>query len=90
MPGPLRSRFFYAVVHDWNGRCGIYNLEKHENITELEYRQLNFSRIMNLEGGNQATVFYGKKGVREGAVAVDPDFLNSFIIFSWRIFCITP
>lgn len=63
----------YAVVYDWNGRCGIYNLEKHENITELEYRQLNFSRIMNLEGGNQATVFYGKKGIREGAVAVDPD-----------------
>ena len=63
----------YAVVHDWNGLCGIYNLEKHENITELEYRQLNFSRIMNLEDGNQATVFYGKKGTREGTVAVDPD-----------------
>ena len=28
----------YAVVHDWNGRCGIYDLEKKENITELEYR----------------------------------------------------
>ena len=63
----------YAVVHDWNGRCGIYNLEKHENITELEYRQLNFSRIMNLEDGNQATVFYGKKGIRRGVVAVSPD-----------------
>lgn len=63
----------YAVVHDSNGRCGIYNLEKHENITELEYRQLNFLRIMNLEGGKNATVFYGKKGVREGVVAVDPD-----------------
>jgi len=28
----------YAVVHDWNGRCGIYDLEKKENITELEYK----------------------------------------------------
>ncbi|MDO4800997.1 MAG: hypothetical protein Q4A15_02405, partial [Prevotellaceae bacterium] len=63
----------YAVVHDWYGRCGIYNLEKHENITELEYRQLKFSGIKNLEDGNQATVFYGKKGVREGVVAVGPD-----------------
>lgn len=67
----------YAVVHDWNGRCGIYDLEKEENITELEYRNLYFSRMMDLDDGSQATVFYGYKGHREGIVSVAPsgDFL---------------
>lgn len=63
----------YAVVHDWNGRCGIYDLEKKENITELEYRALRFSKMMNLDDGSQATVFYGYKGHREGIVSVDPN-----------------
>lgn len=68
----------YAVVHDWNGRCGIYDLEKKENITELEYRNLYFSRMMDLDDGSQATVFYGYKGHREGIVSVAPsgDFLT--------------
>ena len=62
----------YAVVHDWNGRCGIYDLEKKENITELEYRNLYFSWMMDLDDGSQATVFYGYKGHREGIVSVAP------------------
>lgn len=62
----------YAVVHDWNGRCGLYDLEKKENITELEYRDLYFSRMMDLDDGSQATVFYGYKGHREGIVSVSP------------------
>ena len=62
----------YAVVHDWNGRCGIYDLEKKENITELEYRNLYFSKMMDLDDGSQATVFYGYKGHREGIVSVSP------------------
>ena len=62
----------YAVVHDRNGRCGIYNLEKKENITELEYRNLYFSKMMDIDDGSQATVFYGYKGHREGIVSVAP------------------
>ena len=62
----------YAVVHDWNGRCGIYDLEKKENITELEYRNLFFSKMMELDDGSQATMFYGYKGHREGIVSVAP------------------
>jgi len=38
----------YAVVHDWIGRCGIYDLEKHENLTELEYHQLYYSQDLEL------------------------------------------
>ena len=58
------------MVHDCNGRCGIYDLEKKENITELEYRNLYFPRMMDLDDGSQATVFYGYKGHREGIVSV--------------------
>lgn len=60
----------YAIVHDWYGRCGIYDLEIHENITELEYRDLNFMRMMELEDGNQAAMFYGLIGHRKGIVSV--------------------
>lgn len=63
----------YAVVHDWNGRCGIYDLEKEENITELEYRTLRFSRMMELEDGSQATLFYGFQGHRKGIVSIGHD-----------------
>ena len=63
----------YAVVHDWNGRCGIYDLEKKENITELEYRALHFSRLMELADGSQAALFYGFQGHRKGIVSVGPD-----------------
>lgn len=63
----------YAVVYDWNGRCGIYDLKKKENITELEYRTLRFSRMMELEDGSQATLFYGFQGHRKGIVSVGPD-----------------
>lgn len=62
----------YAVVHDWNGRCGIYDLEKHENLTELEYRDLYFSKIIDLEDGNQAATFLGYKGHRMVDVSVGP------------------
>lgn len=62
----------YAVVHDWNGRCGVYDLEKKENLTELEFRNLYFSKMMDLEDGTEAAVFYGYKGHREGIVSVGP------------------
>lgn len=60
----------YAVVHDWLGRCGIYNLETNKNITELEYRELYYARTMKLEDGSEATVFGGKKGIKQGIVSV--------------------
>lgn len=60
----------YAVVHDWNGRCGIYDLEKKMNITELEYRSLNFSGMSEQEDGSKTTEFIGQKGHRKGIVSV--------------------
>lgn len=62
----------YAVVHDWIGRCGIYDLEEKKNITELEYRELYFARFMDLEDGSKVLVFGAKKGTKQGIVSVEP------------------
>lgn len=62
----------YAVVHDWYGRCGIFDLQEQKNITELEYRELYLARTMKLEDGNTVTLFAGKKGIKQGIVSVDP------------------
>lgn len=60
----------YAIVHDWNGRCGVYDLEKKENLTELEFRDLFFSQMMDLEDGNQAAMFFGYKGHQKGLFSI--------------------
>lgn len=62
----------YAVVQDWFGRCGIYNLETKKNTTELEYRELYYTRTMSLEDGSEATIFAGKKGIKQGIISVGP------------------
>ena len=62
----------YAVVHAWNGRCGLYDLQEKKNLTELEYYELWFSKMMDLEDGTQATMFFGKSGLRQGIVSVGP------------------
>lgn len=63
----------YAVVHTWNGQCGLYDLEKKLNITELEYRELDFSGVMDTEDGRQSIIFLGFKGHSKGLVTIDPD-----------------
>lgn len=63
----------YAVVHTWNGQCGLYDLEKKLNITELEYRKLDFNGVMDMEDGRQSVIFQGFKGHSKGLVTVDPD-----------------
>ena len=62
----------YAVVHAQNGACGLYDLQEKKNITELEYYELWFSKMMDLEDGTQATMFFGKSGLRQGIVSVGP------------------
>lgn len=60
----------FAVVHDWYGRCGIYDLVKKENLTELEYRDLYLTNRTKLEEEDSITVFFGYKGHRKGIVSV--------------------
>lgn len=62
----------YAVVHDWNGRCGIYDLKKKLNLTELEYRELSFSKIVKAEDGDDIAVFEGLKGHNKMMITFRP------------------
>lgn len=61
----------YAVMHDWLGRCGVYDLESDENITELEYRNLSFVRTIEMEDDSQSVMFIADKGHRKCMVSVD-------------------
>lgn len=63
----------YAIVHTQDGRYGIYDLKKHENITELEYRYLLFPDTENSGDDNETALFYGRKGFKMGTVTVSPD-----------------
>lgn len=63
----------YAVVHDWNGRCGVYDLEKQENITELEFRDIFFTGCVNRCEGGSAAIFSVKRGHHKGNLIIEPD-----------------
>ena len=62
----------YAVVHDWNGRCGIYDLKKKLNITELEYRKLSLSKVVKADDGDDIAVFEGLKGHSKMMITLRP------------------
>ena len=40
----------YGVVYK-DGKCGIYDLVKHENVTRMEYKELWYSFRREIEGG---------------------------------------
>lgn len=63
----------YAVVHDWNGRCGVYDLEKKENITELEFRDMTFTGCVNRNRGKSAAIFSVKRGHHKGNLIIEPE-----------------
>lgn len=60
----------YSIVYDYYGRCGIYNNFEKKNITELEYRELDFSCTKKMENGDTAFLFSAKKGTKKGIVSV--------------------
>lgn len=60
----------YSIVYDCYGRCGIYNNFEKKNITELEYRELDFSCTKEMENGDVAFLFSAKKGTKKGIVSV--------------------
>lgn len=62
----------YSIVYDCYGRCGIYNNFEKKNITELEYRELDFSCTKEMENGYIVFLFSAKKGIKKGIVSVGP------------------
>lgn len=59
----------YAIVTK-DGKKGIYDLVLHKNITEIEYRDLGFSKQTLAEDSANISMFYATKGIKRGIVSV--------------------
>ncbi len=58
----------YAVVTK-DGKKGLYDMERHENITDIEFRELYFSRQIEEDSIN-ICYFYFKQGIKQGILGV--------------------
>ena len=59
----------FAVVSK-GGKQGIYDLEKHENVTEIDLDVAGFSRRYVSEDGIEVFYFYVEKGIERGTIGV--------------------
>ena len=59
----------YAIVTK-DGKNGIYDMELHRNITEIEYRGLGFSKQTMAEDSAYISLFYATMGIKCGIVSV--------------------
>ena len=69
----------YGVVYK-NGKCGIYDLMKHENVTRIEYRELWFSFRREIEG-EYYSYFGWEEDDSKGVIGV-AESNNQFIAIS--------
>ena len=69
----------YGVVYK-DGRCGIYDLVKHENVTRIEYKELWFSFRREIEG-EYYSYFGWEEDDSKGVIGV-AESNNQFIAIS--------
>ena len=66
----------YAVVYK-DGKCGIYDLRKEENVTRIEYGYLRFSFRKEMEG-EYYTYFFWEEETTQGVIGI-AEVNNQFI-----------
>ena len=59
----------YVIVTK-NGRKGLYDMYQHQNITELEYRELRFTKLENEGDSLESCWFYATMGYQRGIISV--------------------
>ena len=59
----------YAIVSK-GGKKGIYDMMLHKNVTEIEYRDLGFSKQTVAEDSASISLFYATKGIKRGIVSL--------------------
>lgn len=59
----------YAVVTK-DGKKGIYDMMLHRNVTEIEFRDLGFSKQSVAEDSASISLFYATKGIKRGIVSI--------------------
>lgn len=66
----------YVVVYK-GGKCGIYDLQKEENVTRIEYGYLRFSFRKEMEG-EYYTYFFWEEETTQGVIGI-AEVNNQFI-----------
>ena len=66
----------YVVVYK-DGKCGIYDLRKEENVTRIEYGYLRFSFRKEMEGEHY-TYFFWEEETTQGVIGI-AEVNNQFI-----------
>ena len=66
----------YVVVYK-DGKCGIYDLRKKENVTQIEYGYLRFSFRKEIEG-EYYTYFFWEEETTQGVIGI-AEVNNQFI-----------
>ena len=69
----------YGVVYK-DGKCGIYDFVKHENVTRIEYRELWFSFRREIEGEYYS--YFGWEEIGSKGVIGIAEANNQFIAIS--------
>ena len=59
----------YAIVTK-EGKKGIYDLLLHRNVTEIEFRDLGFSKQTVAEDSAYISLFYATKGIKRGIISL--------------------
>ena len=59
----------YAIVSK-DGKKGVYDMMLHKNVTEIEYRDLGFSKQTVAEDSAYISMFYATKGIKRGIVSI--------------------
>ena len=66
----------YVVVYK-DGKCGIYDLQKEENVTRIEYCYLRFSFRKEMEG-EYYTYFFWEEETTQGVIGI-AEVNNQFV-----------
>ena len=66
----------YAVVYK-DGKCGVYDLRKEENVTRIEYSYLRFSFRKEMEG-EYYSYFFWEEETTQGVIGI-AEVNNQFI-----------
>jgi hypothetical protein len=59
----------YAIITK-EGKKGIYDLLLHRNVTEIEFRDLGFSKQTMAEDSAYISLFYATKGIKRGIISL--------------------
>ena len=71
----------YAIVSK-NGKCGLYDIIHHVNVTEIAFDELKLLRHSMLESGNNASVFFVVEGPKRGKLSVDEATNNTVYVWT--------